>query len=205
MKNRLNSKDGFLILFGVSGEYVKRIAPLFLFSAFLFTFSFVMGFYLGEDLDPSALEELAGVFPDIENTSILGLFAFIVINNIGKSLLFMLLGLILSVPPTLFVIINGFFIGWLTYSVSLERDLGFVILALLPHGIVEVPAILMSMSMGMGLGYQVINKIRGLPGLGEEWRNAWSLYLWRIAPLLIIAAILEVTLTPLVLALSGCV
>lgn len=204
-KNELESDNlGFIDrFFGRHAGYVRRISPMFLFCLFLFTFSLVMGFYMGEGLEQDALNELTESYSDLGNLGALGLFVFIVVNNIGKSLVFMILGLVLSIPPLLFVVFNGFFIGWLSYAVSVETGLGFVALALIPHGIVEIPAILLSMCMGMGLGYQAVNRLRGRHGLGAEWRDAWGLFLWRIAPILIFGAVLEISLTPWLLEAVG--
>jgi stage II sporulation protein M len=190
-------------LFGMQADYVRRLVPLFLLSLTLFSFSLFMGFHLGGNLPSGIMDELMGAFPDLEELDFVGIFLFIVFNNVVKSFLWMLLGLVGSVPPIFFSILNGFYIGWFSYEISMEHSLGFTIAALIPHGIVEVPTILLSSAAGMGLGYQLVNHLRGKGSLKAEFGLAISLFIRRIVPLLILAAILEVTLTPFIVVLFG--
>ncbi len=193
---------GFTVfLFGKYTAYVRRLTPLFAFCAFLFVFSLILGFVMGEGIPGSALEDLLGGLPDPSELNFFELFGFIVANNVLKSFIFMLLGVLLSVPPLFFVVLNGFFIGWFSYSTSLDYGLAFVAAALIPHGVIEIPTLLLSMAMGMGLGYQAINRLRGRSGLREEFGTALRVFAWRIVPLLFLAAVFEVTLTPLIVAL----
>jgi len=201
MRRRDESPKGLTgLLFGKYSEYVSRLQPLFITCVFLFTFSLVMGYFLGPEISETLLDELLGGFPDPSNMGIFDLFGFIILNNLSKSLIFMLAGFILGIPPLLFVVLNGFFIGWVAYSFGADYGLGFVMVALIPHGIIEIPAILLSMAVGMGLGFQLVNKLRGRGSIGDDIRNALGLFIWRIAPMLILAAVLEVTITPLLIS-----
>jgi stage II sporulation protein M len=196
--------SGFIhFLFGKYADYIRRLKPLFITCLFLFFFSLVMGYYLGEGISQQIFEELLGRFPDPTEIGIIDLFGFLIVNNLSFFLIFMLLGLLFSVPSIFYVVINGFVIGIVVNSVIAELGLAYVIIGLLPHGIIEIPSLLLSMAVGMSLGYQVINRVRGRSGLGEELRIALSLYMWRIAPLLIFAAVIEVTITPLLLSFMG--
>lgn len=190
-------------VFGRSADYVWGMRLPFLFCLFLFTFSLFLGFYLGEKIPGEILEDVMGSFPDLENMSLSMILLFIVGNNIFKSLIWMLLGLLFGVPPLLFTILNGFLVGWFSYSISQERGLSFTMAALMPHGVIEIPTILLSMAAGMGLGYQLMNRLRGRGGFGVELRRALRLFVWRIAPILVLSAIVEVTITPLVVYLLG--
>jgi len=189
--------------FGPYAGYVRRIQPLFVLCAMLFILSLGMGYMLGDTFPGSALEALLGTFPDISQMSLFDLFAFVVANNASKSLLFMILGLFGGIPPLLFVVLNGFFVGWVTWSLSSTSGLAYVVAGLTPHGIIEIPTILLSMAMGMSLGYAFLNKLRGRSGFGTEAKYALLLFINRIIPLLILAAVIEVTITPLFLLLLG--
>ena len=188
-------------IFGKFSDYVWGLRPLFLLCLILFVFSLVMGFYLGDKIPIDLLEELLGTLPDVGNMNLLTLFLFILGNNLFKSLLWMLSGVLFSVPSLLFTVLNGFFIGWLSHSVRIENGLLFTVVALVPHGIIEVPTVLLSSAAGMALGYQLVNRIRGRGSLRAELGKALRLFIWRIAPLLLLAAIVEVTVTPLVIYL----
>lgn len=189
------------LVFGRYADYVWGLRPLFLLCLLLFVFSLTMGFYLGDRIQGEVLNEVLETLPDFENLSPPMLFLFIVVNNIFKSFLWMVLGVIFSLPSLFFTILNGFLIGWFSYSVQLEQGLPFTAAALVPHGIIEIPTILLSSAAGMGLGYQMINLLRKRSGLRAEFKKALSLFIWRIAPLLILAAVVEMTVTPVVVSL----
>jgi stage II sporulation protein M len=115
----------------------------------------------------------------------------------------MVLGVLGGLPPMFFAVLNGFFIGHFSYHVALDYSLGFIAAALIPHGVIEIPTILLSSAAGMGLGYAFINRLRGQGSLRAEFGKALLLYITKIMPLLILAAVLEVTLTPIVVAFLG--
>jgi stage II sporulation protein M len=191
------------LLFGSYAEYAESLAPIFGLCCFLFSFSLGMGYILGETMPDTAFNDILGTFPDIANMSLPELFGFIAWNNTLKSLLFMLGGLLGGVLPLYFVIFNGFFIGWVVYSYGSAYGLGYIITGLTPHGIIEIPALILAMSIGMSLGYAALNSLRRQGSLMKETRSALGLFLTRIVPMLILAAVIEVTITPIIMALLG--
>jgi len=188
-------------IFGKYSNYVWGLRSLFLLCLLLFIFSLAMGFYLGDRISIDVLEELLGTLPDVGNMSLPMLFLFILGNNLFKSFLWMLSGVFFSLPSIFFTVLNGFFIGWISYSVGMEHGFLFTVVALTPHGVIEIPTILLSSAAGMALGYQLVNRLRGRGSLRAEFGKALRLFIWRIAPLLLLAAILEVTVTPLAILL----
>ncbi len=190
------------LLFGESADYVWGLRRLFLLSLLVFSSSLIIGYSLGRELPGDPLEQLRRIIPNLEEAPPLGLFLFIAVNNLSKSLLWMLLGLLFSLPPILFTALNGFYIGWAAHAYAEERGVLLTLLTLTPHGVLELPAILLSSAAGLALGYQAINRLRGRGGLREELMRALRLYLHRIAPLLILSALIEVTLTPSLAALA---
>lgn len=182
------------ILFGAQTEYVKSLAPVFALSLFLFIFSTFMGYSMGEDIPASVFEGVLSNIPDPTESTSIEMFTAILSNNVLASFLFLASGIVVGIPPLLFIIVNGFFVGWISYSVASELGLGFVVSTLLPHGIIEIPAITLCAAMGVGLGYQLINKLRRIGGLQRYVQDSMSLFVKRIVPLLIVAAIIETAL-----------
>lgn len=185
------------ILFGAQTEYVKSLAPVFALSLFLFIFSTFMGYSMGEDIPASVFEGILSNIPDPTESTSLEMFTAILSNNVLASFLFLASGIVVGIPPLMFIIVNGFFVGWVSYSVASELGLGFVVSSLLPHGIIEIPAITLCAAMGVGLGYQLINKLRRIGGLQRYVQDSLSLFVKRIVPLLIVAAIIETALIAL--------
>jgi stage II sporulation protein M len=165
----------------------------------MFSFSIFTGYYLGDNVNPNVFEGVLSNIPDPSETDFLGLLSAISINNITASLLFIISGLIIGIPPLLFIAFNGFFVGWIAYSVSREMGLIFVVATMLPHGIIEIPTITFSAAMGMGLGYQLIHQLRKKGGIKEYLLDSANLFIKRIVPFLVIAAIIE---TYLIMVLS---
>ena len=191
------------LVFGRYSDYVWGLRPLFTICLLLFTFSLVMGFHLGDRIPGELLEEVMGSFPDVESLSFPMLFLFIFANNVFKSFLWMVLGVLFSAPSLFFTVLNGFIVGWFSHSIAMERGLTFTAAALIPHGVIEIPTILLSSAAGMALGYQLINRLRGRGGLRAELGRALRLFIWRIVPLLLFSALVEVTVTPMVILLLG--
>lgn len=204
MSERGAQPTGFLgFVFGRQAGYVQRITPLFALCLAVFMFSLSVGFGMGGSVAPNILDELMSGLPDFEGFDVTAIFLFIVFNNVAKTFLFMVLGILGSFPPLYFSIMNGFILGSFSYSISMDTSLAFTVAAILPHGIIEVPTILLGSAAGMGIGYQLINRLRGRGGLGAEFVMALRLFVTRIVPLLLISAIVEVTLTPLIVSFLG--
>ena len=170
---------------------------------FGFGFSMLAGYYLGDKISLDLIYEIMRALPDLEGLDKIQIFTIIVFNNVSLSLLWMVLGVLGGLPPLFFAVRNGFFIGHFSYNVSLDYGLGFIAAALIPHGVIEIPAILLSSAAGMGLGYAMINRLRGKGSLRAEFGKAFALYITKIIPLLVLAAVLEVTLPSLVVAILG--
>ncbi len=84
----------------------------------------------------------------------------------------------------------------------------FLTAFILPHGIFELPAVIIGAAAAVRVGASLINRDRTLT-LGEGWWSAivdfFKLLIFVVIPLLLIAAIFEVLVTPrIVCAVYGC-
>lgn len=202
--SRQGQPTGLLgIVFGRQAGYVRRLAPLFILCLTGYVFSLIVGYQMGDSISESILDDLMAALPDLEGMDMTMIFLFVLFSNITKSFIWMVLGIVGSFPPLYFSIMNGFLLGSFSYSIVLEHSMAFTAAALVPHGIIEVPTILLSSAAGMGLGYQLINRLRGRGNLRVEFAMALRLFITRIIPLLLLAALIEFTLTPLLVAFLG--
>ena len=190
-------------IFGTQADYVRRLTPLFLLCLGGFVFSLVVGYNMGDSISSTLLDDLIGALPDLGELDVTAIFLFIVFNNVTKSFLWMVLGVVGGFMPLYFSVMNGFLLGHFSYAIALETSLAFTATALLPHGVIEVSAILLSSAAGMGLGYQLINRLRGRGSLRAEFGRAFRLFVTKVIPLLLLSAILEVSLTPFLVTLFG--
>jgi len=85
------------------------------------------------------------------------LFVRIFVNNALASLVLILSGLLFGVYPVYGLLLNGMAIGYLLQSLAVagQSPWKMFLLGILPHGIFEIPAILLAAAFGMRLGLLV--------------------------------------------------
>jgi len=141
----------------------------------------------------AALAELGNL---AESTGRPGLAIFLIIffNNSIKSALVIYMGALLGVIPVFFLIVNGMIFGYL-YTSIVERGENAALIFLkgvLPHGILEIPAVLLACAFGLKFGALVLKLLGAVfkrrPGLADEFET----FVVRSVPalLLIVAALL---------------
>ncbi|MDF0589690.1 stage II sporulation protein M [Candidatus Methanocrinis natronophilus] len=120
----------------------------------------------------------------------------IFINNLFASAMALLLGVGFGIVPFIVVMVNGFMVGIVAHQLILAGGIGFVIVAILPHGIIELPTILVCIGVGFRLGHLMIKALMGMVAdLEGELRSALHLLRW-VVLLLLIAAAIETFITP---------
>jgi stage II sporulation protein M len=127
----------------------------------------------------------------------LELAAAIFLNNTIKALLVTVGGAALGILPVIFIFVNGAAVGFVLYGSIPSRGLLAALLAILPHGIFELPAILLATSMGLLLGRSSIKKLfgSGETALAHELALALKFFVRIVVPLLVIAALVEAFVT----------
>lgn len=127
----------------------------------------------------------------------------IFVNNSKVSLFSILFGLIPFIfLPILAAIANGFSTGVITSASYIKGyNFGFVLVAILPHGVFELPAILYAVSIGVNLSFQISKRILfGSESSDERFllilKRIFKTWVSVIIPLLLVAAIMEAFVTP---------
>ncbi len=210
-------------------EYLFSIRKYILAVTGLFILSLILG-YLESAAHPEtsggfleAFKDLAEKIKTLEPPLLQAVVLFLIIflNNALKSLAIIILGAGFGIIPLFFVAYNGQAIGMVVYLFSEEKGLPFVLAALLPHGIIEIPVILISAGIGVRIGYSVylslkeggadfnngllhvfIYQLRKIKmDLMPEVRQGVGFYLRWLLPLLFLAAMVESSITPLIINL----
>lgn len=184
--------------------YLRFIQPYVLFITFVFFGALLAGYHSSANFPEMADQLMEGFSarfaPLLAMPPIVIMFG-IFLNNAFVSLLFLVLGLALGVLPVLFIAFNGYIVGVISHIVAQERGLLFIVLALLPHGIVELPMVFLSAGIGLRLGHQVFAALIGRPTeIKKEFKEGLQFYFRWILPLLFLAAIVETFITPLILS-----
>jgi stage II sporulation protein M len=121
------------------------------------------------------------------------MFFAILLNNSAKSFAILLSGILFGVIPLIAVATNGYILG-IAYLYAFE-NVGYVqaAKAVLPHGVLEIPAVILAASYGLWLGVTFTNRIwqRNLVGYGYHVRHAIRMFFLVAFPLFILAALIE--------------
>jgi len=132
-------------------RYIKESKKYIWFATLVFIFVSIFGFiypYLFEEQILSMIEEL--VFKT-EGLTGFGLVSFIFTNNLKSSFFAMILGVLLGIVPLFVILINAYVLGFVVNKTVAIAGLG-VLWRLLPHGIFEIPAVLISIGLGLKIG-----------------------------------------------------
>ncbi|MFC1802579.1 stage II sporulation protein M [Thermoproteota archaeon] len=157
-------------------------------------FSIFSGYILGDQIPPQSFEGVLGNIPDPTESSSIKMFTAILYNNVIASFIFMASGIFLGIPPLMFMAFNGFFLGYISFNAAQVQGLVFVFATILPHGVIEIPTIILSASMGVGLGYQIIHKLMRRDNIQKYVIESMNVFIKRIVPLLVLAAGIETAL-----------
>ncbi|WP_237179088.1 stage II sporulation protein M [Paenibacillus sp. MMS18-CY102] len=132
----------------------------FILSAVLFLAGIVAGTTSPglNDFMNSQLESIRQVAEKVNTSSNPTLFALVVIffNNAIKFAAVIYLGFFFGIFPLFFLIVNGMIIGYLCYNVSEQAGSGalfdLIFKGLLPHGIIEIPVLIITAAYGLKSG-----------------------------------------------------
>ncbi|MDK8184210.1 stage II sporulation protein M [Paenibacillus sp. UMB4589-SE434] len=172
---------------------------------------FVGGYFIGhgwsglETFLKQQLEGIGQIKDSLSNSSNkeLSFFVFIFYNNALKAIFIMFAGIAFGLLPLGFLIINGMVIGFLIRVMSENNVdlLTVVVRGLLPHGILEIPAILIAAAFGMRFGVLVLQRMSkryrsntANPTIGMWTKKTAAGAVW-ITLVLLVAAIIESTIT----------
>ena len=138
----------------------------------------------------------------LKELSPFGLMLGIFENNAIKCFLSVVLGLALGIAPIVFIIANGFVIGIVVGATFAKAGILYIIVGIVPHGIVEMPMVLISAAIGLKLGTDVLRKLfMKKAEVVKDLKEALLVFIFWIAPLLFIAAFLETFVTSTLLYL----
>jgi len=185
-------------------EYIYSLRFYILFIVVFFISSAIVG-YLGflNELFNAALQYIQQLSENVKGfsdsyppwVSFLLFFFVIFLNNAFTCFIDILSGPLVGIVPLFSAFVNGGIVGWFV-----QKEGAIVLIAIIPHGVFEIPAFLISAAIGLRLGREVFRS-RDERDLGGEMKRGLWVFLTLIFPLLLIAAIIEsalITLLPLV-------
>jgi stage II sporulation protein M len=117
------------------------------------------------------------------------LFWFIFSNNIKVTFIGLISGIFFGILPLLTSIANGYLLGFVSSLVIIEENF-LSLWRILPHGIFELPAVFISLGLGLKLGMFIFQK-KKIKYLKKNLYNSLKVFFLIILPLLLVAAIIE--------------
>ncbi|APB74152.1 MULTISPECIES: stage II sporulation protein M [Paenibacillus] len=178
---------------------------LILISAFLFCTSIMVGWLSTGTIQSMLAQQMEGlgeVAQRLQNSEHpqWSFFVFIFFNNAIKCVLVIFMGAVFGIVPFIFLIVNGMVLG---FVVHLQTDMGrsmyeVVVKGLLPHGVIELPVLIIACAFGLKFGINIMSTIGTSLGLkrkgtGPVWdvfmKQTLRVSIWSVILLLIAAAI----------------
>ncbi len=178
-------------------RFLKESKNYILFAIVLFLGFAIIGFlYQPNSLMDTIRQIIADLLEKTKDLNFPEMFWFIFNNNTSVSFFSIILGFFFGIFPALSIAFNGYVIGFILEKSVLIDGLG-VLWKLVPHGIFELPAVFISIALGIKFGSFILNKS---PGKIFKFylKNSMRVFLFVVIPLLIIAAIIETSLIFLV-------
>jgi len=174
-----------------SRKFIYTITGVF-FGFVLIGFFVPVPDYISQEI-MKILEEL---IKKTEGLSGFGLIKFIFLNNTQSSFLGMVLGVFLGIFPVIFSAFNGYILGFVA-ALAVNAGGGGVLWRILPHGIFELPAIFISLGLGLRMGLLIFQH-SALKRFKDYLYELIRVFLLVVLPLLILAAIIEGSLITLI-------
>ncbi len=181
-------------------SYLHRLRPHLVTSVVFFAAGLVIGLMIVNrfpqmaDSFESSLASFTKVFRGLPK---LQLAAAIFVNNTVKTLAMIFLGTLLGVIPAFFLIANGAALGMVLSLSGQTRGVWVSLLSVLPHGILELPAVFLGTAIGIMMGTSIARKLfaKSTTKIGIELGHALKFFCSVIVPLLFVAAMVETYVT----------
>ncbi|MCR4327870.1 MAG: stage II sporulation protein M [Nanoarchaeota archaeon] len=175
----------------ISFQYIKESRKFIYFATGIFLFFSLVGFFVPfpESFKMEILNYLIKLVNETEGYSLMEMILFLFNNNSISSFFGLFLGFFFGIFPFFNALINGLLLGIVAnFSVS---EVGvFSLWRLFPHGIFELPAIFLSLGLGLKLSTFILKEKKG-EALKEFLEKSLYVYFFVVLPLLVIAAIIE--------------
>lgn len=144
--------------FKIAVSDLKKIKTYFWVSFWLFFGIAFFGFLFPVFFVDEVLKIVEELIKLTEGLGVFGMIRFIMANNIQSAFLGMALGVFLGVPSLVVIATNGYILGIVGRLTVDEADI-FILWRLLPHGIFEIPAILIAVALGLRLGILFMHEV----------------------------------------------
>jgi len=172
-------------------KQIKDSRKFIYFIIFLFFGFSIMGYFVtpSEALSAQIFEYIKQLIEKTKDFNLFELIGFIFLNNLKSSFIGLFSGLFFGILSLIHGILNGYILGFVSFYSVAENGL-LSLWKILPHGIFELPAIFISLGLGLKLGSFMFVKNK-IPFLRRNILGSVKAFFLIILPLLLIGAIIE--------------
>lgn len=172
-------------------QYIKSAKRYIYFIIGIFLLFSLIGFFapVSSEIANQILDYFKNLVEKTKGYSGMQMIWFLLGNNSMATFIGLFSGVFFGLFSGVNAALNGFVLGFAASVSSAENGL-LVLFRLIPHGIFELPAIFISLGLGVKLGTFIFQKSPG-KSLKEYLRNSARAYLLVVLPLLVVAAIIE--------------
>jgi len=140
--------------------HFKEMKHYFIATVLVFAFSFYLGWANSDQFTSFLNNQLRGIKSISESLSgkenpQFWFFLVIFLNNAIKSILIVFLGLGYGILPLFMLIANGMILGYVLSLQNQGNTFSIILKGIVPHGIIEIPVILIACAYGLKLGMLV--------------------------------------------------
>ena len=172
-------------------NYLKESKNFIYFVIGIFLFFSFVGFFIPipEAISNQLLEYFEELVRQTEGFGFIEMISFLFLNNLTASFFGLIFGVILGIFPFFNAAMNGFVLGFVL-EISINENGIFSLFRLLPHGIFELPALFISLGLGVKFGTFVFSEKKG-ECFKKYFRKSIKAFVFVVVPLLVLAAIIE--------------
>ncbi len=158
-----------------------------IFALGIFSIAFLIGFVYPVFFREEIFGFISGMINALSGKNVFELIVYIFLNNLKAGFAAIVLGVAVGVFPFVIAVVNGYLVGFVAREAVIQE--GIVVLwRLVPHGIFELPAILLSIGIGLKVGASVFV---GRKSVKYNFVEGLRLFIFVIFPLLLVAGIIE--------------
>jgi stage II sporulation protein M len=190
MRSKTKNRNFILENYRKSFNYLKESLNYIYVMIILFFIFALIGFFIPAPLvlHEKIMELIREILEQTKGMSLFELITFIFFNNLKVGILSVVLGILFGVVPIVFSISNGYLLGFVA-SITAKEEGILALWRILPHGIFELPAVFISLALGLKLGVWLF--LDKKEKFSSNVLNTVRIFVSIVVPLLIIAALIE--------------
>jgi len=153
---KIIKKDNFIYKnFKLALTYLKKSKNYIWVSFILFMLISIFGYFFPIFFKKEIMQLIENLINQTAGLNNFELILFIINNNMMSSFYGLILGIFLGIIPLGIILINGYVLGFVANKAVNSGGI-LILWKLFPHGIFEIPAVMISIGLGLKIGILLI-------------------------------------------------